>query len=326
MRSLSSLFGPKILGPLFVGGMIAAALAAAAAADDAPRNSNRAPVPLLWKVEDADNAVYLLGSFHMLRKDDYPLSADVDRAFADAEALVLELSPEEMTSPQLGIAMAQAALRSDGSRLADDLTPELSAKLETWAAANEKGLAAMGLRADVLQRLDPWFVGLSITLVEMSKLGLDSELGLDMHMIRRARDAGIPAVGLEKGSEQIAIFEGMDKTEQLQFLAESLDEAQDAGAEMESLHSAWRRGDQDALWNGMAADLRRDYPALYRRINVTRNDAWMPRLQRMLDEERENDTLVVVGALHLLGEDGVVEKLRAKGYKVERICSDCGGR
>ena len=49
----------------------------------------------------------------------------------------------------------------------------------------------------------------------------------------------------------------------------------------------------------------------------------MPKLQRMLDGESEDDTLVVVGALHLLGDDGVVEKLRAKGYKVERVCSAC---
>ena len=69
--------------------------------------------------------------------------------------------------------------------------------------------------------------------------------------------------------------------------------------------------------------MRREYPQLYHRINVDRNDAWVPRLQRMLDDETKDDTLVVVGALHLLGEDGVVEKLRAKGYKVKRICAAC---
>lgn len=118
----------------------------------------------------------------------------------------------------------------------------------------------------------------------------------------------------------------MSKAEQLQFLDESLDEAVDAKTEIEKLHAAWRRGDQDALWNGMAADMRREYPQLYRRVNVARNDAWMPKLQRMLDGETKDDTLVVVGALHLLGDDGVVEKLRAKGYKVERVCSACVGR
>jgi hypothetical protein len=302
--------------------LVALAIAVAVAADRGQRERTP-PVPLLWQVSDADNTVYLLGSFHMLRPEDYPLSADVDRAFADAEALVLELSPEEMTSPQLGLAMARAGLRDDGRRMHDDLDPALAAKLDAWVAGNPDGVRAMGLSAETLERLEPWFVGLSITLIEMQKLGLDPRMGLDMHMIERARDAGIPASGLELGSEQIAIFDGMSREEQLQFLAESLGEAEDAKVEIESLHGAWRRGDATAMWRSMALDLRREYPELYRRINVDRNDAWVPKLQRLLDEEKEQDTLVVVGALHLLGEDGVVEKLRAKGYRVERICTAC---
>src|SRR3546814_16775952 len=75
------------------------------------------PVPLLWKVSDADNSVYLLGSFHLLRQEDYPLSPDVDAAFADAESLLFEMSPAEMESPTLALRMWQAALRSDGGAL-----------------------------------------------------------------------------------------------------------------------------------------------------------------------------------------------------------------
>jgi uncharacterized protein YbaP (TraB family) len=73
----------------------------------------------------------------------------------------------------------------------------------------------------------------------------------------------------------------------------------------------------------MAADMKREYPQLYRHINVERNDAWVPKLEQRLRDPGKDDTLVVVGALHLLGSDGVVEKLRAKGYRVERICSAC---
>ena len=87
------------------------------------------PVPLLWKVSDADNAVYLLGSFHLLKPDDYPLSNDVNRAFADARTVVFELPPEEMNSPQLPLQMMQAAVRTDGSQLDSELPAETVAKL-----------------------------------------------------------------------------------------------------------------------------------------------------------------------------------------------------
>lgn len=313
--------------PLLIGSLVAVAVSVAAvAADRASPAATKAvapPVPLLWKVSDADNTLYLLGSFHMLRPGDYPLSKDVDAAFDDAEALAFELAPEELLSPQLGTAMGQAALRTDGKPLNSELPEATIAKLDAWADANGKELKKMGVPAQVLQMFEPWFVGMTISLVEMGKQGLDPELGLDMHLIGRAGKASKPTSGLEKGSEQIAVFDGMSKAEQLQFLDESLNETIDAKAEIEKLHAAWRRGDQDALWNGMAAEMRREYPQLYRRVNVARNDAWVPKLQRMLDGETGDDTLVVVGALHLLGDDGVVEKLRAKGYEVERVCSAC---
>ena len=315
--------------PLLIGSLVAVAVSVAAIAADraspAPTKAAAAPpVPLLWKVSDADNALYLLGSFHMLRSGDYPLSKDVDAAFDDAEALAFELSPEELLSPQLGAAMGQAALRADGKPLNSELPKATIAKLDAWMAANGKELKKMGASAEVFQMFEPWFVGMTISIVEMGKQGLDPELGLDMHLIDRAGKASKPTSGLEKGREQIAVFDGMSKAEQLQMLEESLNDAVDAKAEIEKLHAAWRRGDQDALWNGMAADMRREYPQLYSRVNVARNDAWVPKLQRMLDGEAEDDTLVVVGALHLLGDDGVVEKLRAKGYRVERVCSACG--
>src|SRR5690606_28718015 len=82
-------------------------------------------------------------------------------------------------------------------------------------------------------------------------------------------------------------------------------------------------GDVDALMAESVDELKRDFPELYRAINVERNDRWVPALEARLREDGSDDTLVVVGAMHLLGEDGVVEKLRARGYAVERICSAC---
>ena len=308
-------------------GMLAVSVASFSADAATPSRTAAAapPVPLMWKVSDADNELYLLGSFHMLKPSDYPLSADVDAAFDDAEAMAFELSPQELQSPELGQAMGMAALRTDRTPLNSELPDATIAKLDAWIAANGKALQKMGMPAQAFQMFEPWFVGLTISLIEMDKQGLDPKIGLDMHFIGRAQKASKPTMGLEKGSEQIAVFDGMSKAEQLQFLEESLNEAVIAKVEIDKLHAAWRRGAAAELLDGMAGDMRRDYPHLYRKINVARNDAWVPKLQRMLDDETTDDTLVVVGALHLLGEDGVVEKLRAKGYKVERVCSACAG-
>jgi uncharacterized protein YbaP (TraB family) len=281
------------------------------------------PVPLLWKVSDADNSVYLLGSFHLLKPNDYPLSKDVDAAFADAESLVFEMAPEEMSSPALGMQMGQAALRTDGKQLNSELPVATVSLLDAWLTANGPDLQRMGLTPQVVQMFEPWFVGLTITITEMTKQGLDPKLGLDTHLAAMASEAGKPTAGLETGAQQIAFLDGMSKEEQLQFLAEALSESKDAKEETAKLHAAWRAGNADVLWQDMAVQMKKDYPNLYKRINVARNDVWVPKIEKRLTESGKRDTLVVVGALHLLGSDGVVEKLRAKGYVVERVCSVC---
>ena len=281
------------------------------------------PVPLLWKVSDADNSVYLLGSFHLLKPGDYPLSRDVDNAFAEAKSLVFEIPPDEIASPALATAMAQAALRKDGTRLDSDLSPALVASLQHWSTAHAASLQTMGMDGQALQMFQPWFAGLVISMVQMTEGGLDPKLGLDQHFAAEARTRGKATSGLETGEQQIGFLAQMDREEQLQFLAESLTESEQGRRELDTLHDAWRNGDVHALWDGMAADMKRHYPKLYAHIDVDRNDAWVPKIEQRLKSPGHDDTLVVVGALHLLGNDGVVEKLRARGYKVERICSAC---
>lgn len=301
------------LALLWLAGLLASGIAQAKAGAPEP------PVPLLWKVSRGDAHLYLLGSFHLLKRDDYPLSPDVDRAFADARRLVFELAPDEVDSPDLSRRMTQAGLRQDGASLQQELDPATWRKLQAYAAAHRLSL-------DALQGYRPWFVGLTVSLGAMAEQGMDPALGLDRHFMQRALAAGKPATGLERADEQIALLAGMSPEEQRQMLAEALDDASGGDGQIERLHAAWRSGDARRLWKQMAQDMRREYPALYRSINVERNDRWVPKLERMLQSApAQGNVLVVVGALHLLGEDGVVEKLRARGYRVEWICSACAG-
>lgn len=303
------------MGMLLATGLLVAAPLLASAATPKPA-AKQPPVPLLWKVSGGQGSdLYLLGSFHLLKADDYPLSADVDRAFAGAQRLLFELSPEEMNSPQLATQMMQAALRRDGRQLKDDLDPATWQQLERWGVANN-------MPVDRLAGFKPWFVGLTISVAQMTQQGLDPKSGLDRHLMDRAAQANKPASGLESAASQITMLDSMSIDEQRQLLREALEQVDKGDEQSRQLHDAWRRGDDVMLWRDMAAQMKREYPGLYQRINVDRNNAWLPGLQQWLQPGRGN-TLVVVGALHLLGSDGVVEKLRAQGYKVERICSAC---
>lgn len=271
-----------------------------------------APVPLLWKVSDADNSLYLLGSFHMLKPTDYPVAASVDAAFKDASQVVFELSPQEVSDPALGQKLAQLGVLSGGKTLQQSVSAKTWRKLQAYATKNNIEVANF-------QNAKPWFVGLILAVMGMQKNGFDPALGLDQQLMQRAVKEGKATQGLETGDMQLALFNDLPPKEQDQFLEEALDTGGRLKAEMQALHTAWRNADEKKLYQDVGLKMRRNYPELYESINRGRNKAWLPKLEALLKDNQKDNVLVVVGALHLLGDDGVVKMLAAKGYKVERI-------
>jgi uncharacterized protein YbaP (TraB family) len=86
---------------------------------------------------------------------------------------------------------------------------------------------------------------------------------------------------------------------------------------MRDLTAAWREGDQKKMAALSLEEMRTEFPDIYQQLLVGRNKNWLPRIESMLkDPEVE---LVLVGAMHLLGEDGVLELLRKRGYHLEQL-------
>jgi uncharacterized protein YbaP (TraB family) len=210
--------------------------------------------------------------------------------------------------------MQQAALLPPGQNL-QALLPEASwQRLSDWSQANPSYPIAS------LNRLEPWFVSILVVNTQAKAQGFESGLGVDQHFMNAAKPAAKPSIGLEKASQQIALFDGMPVKAQQQLLQEALDaNAADNARDLERLRHLWKSGDVNGLQRETVARMRREYPDLYQSINVDRNHAWLPQVQAMLDDEASDDTMVVVGALHLLGDDGLVQLLRNKGYRVERL-------
>lgn len=272
--------------------------------------------PLLWKVSDADNDVYLLGSFHLLKADDYPTPVDIDRAFDDAESLLFEVDPREMTAPETVATMQKYMAYQDGQSLSKVLPKATLERLGTLVSAS-------GGSVQALEQSEPWAVSLGLVLGVSQGMGFKPDLGLDRHLMERAAKAGKPASGLETVDDQMQAMDAVPYPEQAQGLDEFLLDPKKAIQELQDMHAWWRAGDVERLDKDMRADMAVKTPQSYRLLDVDRNDAWLPRIEKRLTGSKSDDTLVVVGALHLLGADGLVEKLKAKGYKVERVCEAC---
>ncbi|GHB96763.1 TraB/GumN family protein [Thermomonas carbonis] len=272
--------------------------------------------PLLWKVSDADNDVYLLGSFHLLKSDDYPMPAEIDRAFDDAESLLFEIDPREMTAPETVATMQKYMAYEDGQSLSKVLPKATLERLGTLVSAS-------GGSVQALEQSEPWAVSLGLVLGVSQAMGLKADLGLDRHLMDRAAKAGKPAGGLETVDAQMKAMDSVPYAEQAQGLDEFLVDPKKAVQQLQDMHAWWRTGDVEQLDTGMRADMARKSPQSYKLLDVDRNNAWLPQIEKRLTGSTSDDTLVVVGTLHLLGSDGLVEKLQAKGYKVERVCDSC---
>lgn len=281
-----------------------------------PASAAKVQIPLLWKVSDADNAVYLLGSFHLLKPDDYPLSKDIDAAFDDAKTVVFEVEPASLGAPETAEKFRQAAGYADGRTLSQVLPKTTRDRLD-------KLLAASGSSAAQVEQVEPWAVNLSLVLGMTQAMGFRQEQGLDATLMRRAAAAQKTVAGLETVDDQIGALDSMPMDEQVSSLDELLKDPQETLGELLEMHDWWKRGDIKNLDQKLRVEMQQKTPVSYRTINVERNDQWVPKIEQRLAEPGTDNALVVVGAMHLLGKDGVVDKLRAKGYTVERICTAC---
>jgi uncharacterized protein YbaP (TraB family) len=186
---------------------------------------------------------------------------------------------------------------------------------ETYALVSSRA-GALGLPLAPLARFKPWALALTLLGLEWQKAGFDAALGLDRHFYDRARRDGKEIRGLETLDFQISFFDGMTNEEQDRLLASTLKELETQKASMTKLADAWKAGDAPTVERIVLQDLRQE-PRMYQRLLVDRNLAWVPQIDALA--ARPGRAFVLVGAAHLVGPDGLLALLRAKGYTIEQL-------
>ena len=270
--------------------------------------SARAQSPV-WALHGAHNTVYLAESVHLLKADNAQLPAAFQRAYAAASRIVMEIDLSHLDPAQLsGYMLEHGALKGDTS-----LQQLLGAPAYQRLGTETQRL---GLPVETLDHLQPWVVALSLTDLEYLKLGYDPEQGVERQIERLAEHDGKPISGLETLEEQLGHLERLTGEQQRRFLLLTLDDLNDAEHDTDELLAAWRAGDTARLASLLGEEYR-SFPELYRALVTERNRNWMPQIERFA-RERE-DYLVVVGALHLVGQGGLLELARAAGFSVTPV-------
>jgi uncharacterized protein len=263
----------------------------------------------LWKATKGENLVYLVGSVHLLTKDYYPLSPAMEAAYKDSALLVEEVDMGEMLGANAQMQLLGRGMLPAGQSLDTVVSPA------TMALVN-KTVAELGVPVEALKTLKPWMAALMLDGLEWQKAGFDAELGLDKHFYDNARADGRQVQGLETVEYQLSMFDGMTLEQQDHMLSESIKELGTEQQSVTTVANAWRAGDAPGVERIVLQDLKSD-PVMYQRLLVERNRNWLPKIEALFGRPRPS--LVVVGAAHLIGPDGLLQMLKAKGYSVEQF-------
>ena len=263
----------------------------------------------VWALHGEHNTVYLAGSVHLLRANDAALPAAFERAYAGSRALVMELDLGKLDQLEAGSWMMAHGTLPDGSSLRKAVGDERYRRVTAEADR-------LGLPMEAADRQTPWAIGLELLELQYMQLGFDPEQGVEQQLERRAQTDGKPTSGLETVTEQLGVFETLSPEDQARFLDLVVTEMHEVESETRSVVAAWRTGDARKL-AALLGDEYKSFPTLYRTLVTDRNRRWLPQIEKLLKDK--DNYLVVVGALHLVGDGGLLELMRKDGFAAEAL-------
>jgi len=263
----------------------------------------------IWALHGEHNTVYLAGSVHLLRANDAALPAAFERAYAGSRALVMELDLGKVDQLEAASWMIEHGTLPEGSSLRKAVGEERYRRLTAEAGR-------LGLPMETADRQTPWVIGLELLELQYMQLGFDPEQGVEQQLERRAQTDGKPTSGLETVTEQLGVFETLSPEDQARFLDLVVTEMRGVESETQSVVAAWRTGDARKL-AALLGDEYKSFPTLYRTLVTDRNRRWLPQIEQLLKDK--DNYLVVVGALHLVGEGGLLELMRKDGFQAQAL-------
>lgn len=263
----------------------------------------------VWVIHGAHSTVYLAGSVHVLPEKDSVLPPAMDRAYADSARLVMEIDLAKLDQMEAGGWMVEHGTLPAGTHLRELVGERTYGRVKMMASQ-------LGLSMVALDHQAPWMVGIELSEQAYEHAGFSGEQGVEEQLVARVQADGKATGGLETLQEQLGGLIALSPQDQVRMLEQSMDDLKDLRSDMNDVIGAWRRGDAARL----AALLSTEYdafPALYRPLVTVRNEHWLPQIEEFL--KGQDNIMVVVGSLHLVGKGGLLELLRKDGYAATQL-------
>jgi uncharacterized protein len=265
----------------------------------------------LWEVTSLTNRVFLYGTVHAGKASFYPLPERVQQAFVDAKVIAVEADITDEKAMEKGSA---SMLLKPPATLSQQVPAPLYERFRALCTR-------YGLPESQLAQFKPFPAASLLAFAEWGRLGYSQQYGVDLHIIRLARDLKKRVVEIEGAKVQADLMDSLTEKEGLQAL-EGTVIALESGLTREQitgLVNAWQSGDPDLLLE-VARAYNETVPgakALEEKFIWSRHGAMADKIESYL--LGRDPVFVAVGALHLAGPRGLVEILKKRGYTVRQL-------
>ncbi|MCG6937024.1 MAG: TraB/GumN family protein [Gammaproteobacteria bacterium] len=268
-----------------------------------------------WRVTSGPVTVYLLGSIHFADNSFYPLRKEIENAFERSGNLVVELDINSIDADDYNSLMSQKGLYKDGTTIRDVISEN------TWQKLQRR-LNMLNINYETVKNYRPGVLVLTLSSMQVMQMGFDPQLGIDAHFLGEAKRQAKKIIELESLEQQFNLFITVPDGDLL--LQESLYSLDESESMMADMVRYWKQGDETQMNKLLFEDAVKDYPAfgeIYDRLIYERNEQMTAKINRMLQQKPTEKTFyfVVVGSGHLVGEKGIVNYLKEKGYRVQRF-------
>ncbi len=276
--------------------------------------------PFLWRIDGKGEQTvgvksWLFGTMHLGDERLMTLSDSVENALESVDALYCELEMDQMQKQQQKL--VRKMLLPRGQTLRDHLPEKLYQQLSDYLADRGSGMRTF-------KRMQVWAVNLNLALIDAMKEKMTKSLDVMIYKDAKADDKEVG--GLETMDEQLAAMAGMPEQDHIRMLSQSLDYMEKLAAKgvspLRKMLEVYLSGDADRLMATATEAMGGDKELMQRFMKsmlFDRNVGMADRMAKMMTEHPQKSYFFAVGALHYPGKNGIVELLRRKGYRIQRI-------
>lgn len=261
----------------------------------------------VWKVEKDGEVAYLAGTIHLLRPNE-KIPAEYEKAFNMAEKVFFETDMDAINSPSIQGKMMPMLMYTNGETLQTKLSPEVYKELDAF-------LASQGIPIAQVNQFKPSMISITLLGLALQRYGYSAD-GIDAIYHAKASKKGLPIGQLESVDKQLQVVAAMGDGEEDEFIRTTIADMSKAKEVLDKMIEVVKTGNVETLETEFLSQFE-TMPKYYNTLVKERNDNWMPQVEAMLKTKEKE--IILVGALHLVGKDGLIKQLQQKGYKVEQL-------